>query len=69
MKAVAAVVVALLMGAAGAEAAWGPTKKLPRPLDYPILRPKIRDAHKHEKIAKHPPKMSFVIEAGSAARA
>jgi hypothetical protein len=66
MKAAAAVLVTLLVGAAVAEAGWNPTKKLPRPIDYPVLRPKIRDAHKHNKIQKHPPAMSAVIDAGAA---
>lgn len=66
MKAAAAVLVTLLIGAAVAEAGWSPTKKLPKPIDYPTVRPKIRDAHKHSKIVKHPPAISAVIEAGAA---
>jgi hypothetical protein len=69
MKAVAAVLVTLLVGAAVAEADWNPTKKLPKPIDYPMVRPKIKDVHKHMKLVKHPPKYTYVIEAGSFARA
>ena len=69
MKAAAAVLVTLLIGAGAAEAGWGPTKKLPRPLDYPIVRPRAKDTHKQFRIIKHPPSIVQVIERDGTARA
>lgn len=57
MKAVAAVLVTLLalVGASAAEAGWVPTKRLPKPIDFPMVRPKLKETHKIGKAANHPP--------------
>ncbi|HET8645584.1 MAG TPA: hypothetical protein VFO85_08865 [Vicinamibacteria bacterium] len=70
MKAATAVLVTLLFGAgATAEAAWWPKKKLPKPLDYPVLRPKMKDAHKPGNRMKHPPTYSSLVTPAGTARA
>jgi hypothetical protein len=64
MKAALAVLVTLLLlGAGPAEAGWWPTKRLPKPIDYPIVRPKVKEVHKQGNRAKHPPGVAQVIEA------
>jgi hypothetical protein len=68
MKAIAAVLVTLLLGAGAAEAGWVPTKKLPKPIDYPIVRPKQKDTHKQGKRANHPPSSAYRIQASDTAR-
>lgn len=55
MKVAAAVLVTLLFGVSAADAAWVPTKKLPRPIDSPVVRPKLKEAHKAGKKQNHPP--------------
>lgn len=55
MKAVAAVLLLLLGASATNAATWYPTKKLPKPIDHPILRPKLQEGHKPGNKAKHPP--------------
>lgn len=59
MKLLAAGIALLLLSSAGAEAGLfgsGRSKpKLPKPIDSPIVRPKLRDAHKSGKRAgQHP---------------
>ncbi len=45
---------ALLLLAGGAEAGiFGGTKKLPKPIDSPILRPKVQEGHKAGKRHRH----------------
>lgn len=61
MKAVAVVLVTLLLGAGAAEAAWWPTKKLPTPIDYPRLRPKVKEGHKPGNKSKHPPGIAQML--------
>jgi hypothetical protein len=63
MKAFAAVLVTLLLGAGAAEAGWVPTKKLPKPIDYPVVRPKLKETHKQGKRANHPPSFAYRIQA------
>ena len=55
MKATAVVLVAVFLGAGVAEAGWWPTKKLPKPIDTPYIRPKVKEGHKPGNKAKHPP--------------
>jgi hypothetical protein len=55
MKAAVAVLVTLLFGVTAADAGWVPTKKLPKPIDTPIVRPKIKETHKEQNRQKHPP--------------
>jgi len=58
MKLLAAGIVLLLLGSAGAEAGIFSRKndnKLPKPIDHPIVRPKVREDHKVGKRAgRHP---------------
>ncbi len=56
MKAViGGVVLGLLLGASGAEAGlFGSKKKLPRPIDWPVVRPKVQEGHKPGKRQRHP---------------
>ena len=67
MKAVAVVLVTLLLGAGAAEAGWVPAKKLPKPIDYPILRPRLQDVHKQGKKANHPPSVAYRVVAADTA--
>src|SRR5436305_15028567 len=48
MKIAAAVVAVLLLGSAGAQAGIFSSNKdkLPKPIDHPIVRPKLREDHK-----------------------
>jgi hypothetical protein len=49
------VALGLLLGASGAEAGlFGSKKKLPRPIDSPIVRPKVQEGHKPGKRQRHP---------------
>ena len=56
MKLLAAGIALFLLSSAGAEAGLFSSKsKLPKPIDSPIVRPKVRDDHKAGKRAgKHP---------------
>lgn len=70
MKVVAAVVVTLLLGASASEAAtWWPKKKLPKPIDYPVVRSKVKENHKPGNRAKHPPGIAQVQAPADTARA
>jgi hypothetical protein len=54
--AIAAVLVTLLFGAAATvDAAWYPKKRLPKAIDFPRLRPKLKETHKAIDKQKHPP--------------
>jgi hypothetical protein len=45
---------ALLLGGSGAEAGlFGKKDKLPKPIDSPVLRPKVKESHKIKK-SHHP---------------
>jgi len=69
MKAVSAVVVTLLLlgaGAAAEAATWWPTKRLPKAIDTPFIRPKTKDSHKPGNKAKHPPQVYSQATAASA---
>jgi hypothetical protein len=59
--AVAAVLVTLLFAAGTAEAAWYPKKRLPRPVDSPVVRPKVKETHKPGNRQKHPPSALLVL--------
>ena len=55
MKLLTAGIAVFLLASAGVEAA----PKLPKPIDHPIVRPKVRDDHKAGKRAgKHPESLS-----------
>ena len=69
MKVVAAVMVTLLLGAGASEAAWWPKKKLPKPIDYPIVRAKVKEGHKLGNRMKHPPGIAMVLAPSTTARA
>jgi hypothetical protein len=61
MKLVAAGIVLLLLSSAGAQAgifSRDKKEKLPKPIDHPIVRPKVREEHKVGKRAgQHPKEM------------
>jgi hypothetical protein len=69
MKVAAAVIVTLLLGAGASEAAWWPKKKLPKPIDYPIVRAKVKETHKAGNKSKHPPGIAMVVAPSTTARA
>ncbi len=56
MKLLAAGIALLLLSSAGAEAGlFGSRDKLPKPIDHPIVRPKVREDHKvGKKAGRHP---------------
>ena len=58
MKLAAAGIALLLLASAGAEAgifSSGSREKLPKPIDHPIVRPKVREDHKvGKKAGRHP---------------
>ncbi|HEY7413130.1 MAG TPA: hypothetical protein VII13_20485 [Vicinamibacteria bacterium] len=54
MRVLALVVGLALLGAAGAEASWGDNRKLPKPIDFPVVRPKVQEHHKPGKRRRHP---------------
>ena len=55
MRLVVTGIVLLLLGSAGAEASLFNRSKLPKPIDHPIVRPKVREDHKVGKCAgRHP---------------
>jgi hypothetical protein len=61
MKVAAAVLVTLLFGASSVHAGWVPTKRLPKPLDYPLVRPKVKEVHKQGKKQNHPPDAQVLL--------
>jgi hypothetical protein len=70
MKVTAAVLVTLLFGASAAHAGWVPTKRLPKPIDYPLVRPKVQEVHKQGKKQNHPPEPhALLVVAPDTARA
>jgi hypothetical protein len=69
MKVVAAVLVTLLLGAGASEAAWWPKKRLPKPIDYPVVRAKVKEGHKAGNKSKHPPGIAQVQAPADTARA
>lgn len=45
-----------LLGAGVAQAdRWVPRKRLPKPVDYPVVREKVKEHHKPGKKQNHPP--------------
>jgi hypothetical protein len=48
------VAVLLILAAGGAEAGLFSKKRLPRPIDSPIVRPKVKEYHKPGNRQKHP---------------
>jgi hypothetical protein len=70
MKVTAAVLVTLFLGASSAHAGWVPTKRLPKPIDYPLVRPKSQEIHKQGKKQNHPPAaQALLVLAPDTARA
>ena len=45
----------LMAGATTADAGWFSGKKLPKPIDTPIVRPKRDDSYKALRHQRHPP--------------
>ena len=69
MKLLAAGIALLLLGSAGAEAGlFGGRDKLPKPIDHPIVRPKVRHDHKAGKRAGQHPSQFVRSEWGAAWR-
>ncbi len=56
MKFAAVGIALLLLGSAAAEAGiFSKQERLPKPIDHPIIRPKMRDDHKAGKrLGRHP---------------
>jgi hypothetical protein len=51
-----AVAVLLVFGASAAHAdRWVSRKRLPKPVDYPIVRKNVQESHKAGKQRTHPP--------------
>jgi hypothetical protein len=51
-----AVALLLALGATSAQAdRWVPRKKLPKPIDYPVIRKNVKEDHKPGKRQNHPP--------------
>jgi hypothetical protein len=51
-----AVALLLTLGATAAQAdRWVSSKRLPKPVDFPIVRKKVREDHKAGKKQNHPP--------------
>ena len=70
MKVTAAVLVTLLFGASAAHAGWVSTRKLPKPIDTPVVRPKLKEAHKPiQRLKSHPPAPVASILSADTARA
>lgn len=59
----------LALGASTAQAdRWVPRRKLPKPIDFPIVRKKVREDHKPGKHQSHPPGPYASLSAGAATR-
>jgi hypothetical protein len=69
MKVAAAVLVTRLFGAGAADAGWVPAKRLPKPIDFPIVRPKVKEIHKQGKRQNHPPPPQAALAVADTARA
>ncbi|PYQ03128.1 MAG: hypothetical protein DMF82_13940 [Acidobacteria bacterium] len=55
----------LVVGVASSEARWfglGKRRCLPRAIDSPIIRPKVKEYHKAGKHQKHPGECSLLVE-------
>ena len=64
----AGLAVLLLLGAGTAWAdRWTSGKRLPKPIDWPIVRGKIKESHKPGNRAKHPPQATASLQAPIAA--
>jgi hypothetical protein len=51
-----AVALLLVFGATSARAdRWVPRKRLPKPIDFPIVRKNVKEYHKQNKKQNHPP--------------
>ena len=62
----------LVVGVASSEARWfglGKRRCLPRAIDSPIIRPKVREDHKPGKHQKHPGQCWLRLAAPSTANA
>ena len=46
----------LFLGASGVEAGWFGSKRLPKPIDFPIVRHKVQESHKGGKRGGRHPK-------------
>ncbi len=54
----------LVVGVASSEARWfglGKRRCLPRAIDSPIIRPKVREDHKAGKHQRHPPQCWLIV--------
>jgi hypothetical protein len=55
-RAALALILLFAFGATGAQAdRWVSSKRLPKPIDSPIVRKKLREDHKPGKKQRHPP--------------
>jgi hypothetical protein len=46
----------LFLGASGVEAGWFGSRRLPKPIDFPIVRQKVQEGHKAGKRSGRHPK-------------
>lgn len=61
-----ALAVLLALGASTAQAdRWVPRRSLPKPIDFPIVRKKVREDHKPGKRQNHPPGPHASLSAGT----
>ena len=59
------VALTLVVGVSSSEARWfglGKRRCLPRAIDSPIIRPKVKEYHKAGKHQKHPGECSLLVE-------
>jgi len=49
------IALALFLVGGVAEAGWASGKRLPKPVDFPVVRPKVKEGHKPGNRQKHPP--------------
>lgn len=62
----------LVVGVASSEARWfglGKRRCLPRAIDSPIIRPKVKEDHKAGKHQRHPSQCSLTLAAPAARNA
>ena len=72
MKRLAAGVAVLLLAGTATVSAdrWVPRKRLPKPIDFPIVREKVKEHHKPGNRQKHPPDpVASVVAPDTTARA